>query len=262
MNKCIPLLLAICLVAACRNHSSEETSAIPSSAEKLYRQTEAHPDSAGLRLQLVDALDSLGEYPGALAQMDSLIRRDSLNYGFWYRKSLLQQESRDTAGALHSLRYAIRIYPAPDALLAAANLFAEKRDSTALVLANQVASMHLGREYAAHCYFISGVYYARTGRKEKAMADFNACISNDFQYTEAYMEKGFLYYDNKQIKEAMQVFNTLVTVKNTYADGYYWLAKCQEALNQQPDALRNYQRALQLDPSIKEAAEGAERLRR
>ena len=120
----------------------------------------------------------------------------------------------------------------------------------------------MGREYTAHAAFIEGVYYARTGSKEKAMNAFNTCIANDLNYTEAYMEKGFLYYDDKKISEALQVFQTLVKVKNTYADGYYWSAKCYEALNNKTEAIAYYQKSLVLDPKLKEAGEALKRLER
>ncbi|MCW3087830.1 MAG: tetratricopeptide repeat protein, partial [Sediminibacterium sp.] len=207
-----------------------------------------------------DALDSLGAPKQALGQMDSLLVRDSLNYGLWYRKALLQEHAADTAGALKSYQYAIRVYPAPDALLGAANLLAEQKDSRSLLLCRQVEQLRLGREYTAHCSFISGVYYARTGDRTKAIESFNTCINNDMNYTEAYMEKGFLFYENKQFKEATQVFLTLTRVRNTYADGYYWLAKCYEAQANSTDAIANYRTALTLDPKLLEASAALQRL--
>lgn len=265
MKKWTPALLLF-LAIGCRNEPKEkgpatlQKNAMPAHIQRLLVKSAQNPDSVGLRFQLIDALDSMGATRQAMAQMDSLIRKDSLNYGFWYRKALLQENSKDTMGALHSYRYAIRIYPAPDALLAAANLLAEKKDPTALLLCKQVAGLHLGKEYTAHVYFISGVYYARSGNRQKAMEAFNNCIYNDFNYMEAYMEKGFLYYDNNKPNEALNIFQTVVAIKNTYPDGYYWLAKCQEALNDTNGAKDNYQKALVLDSKLTEAKEALKRL--
>lgn len=233
---------------------------MPAPVQELFKKTAANPDSISLRLQLVNALDSLGAYKQALGQMDSLIRKDSLNYGLWYRKALLQESTKDTTGALRSYRYAIRIYPSPDAQLGAANLLAERKDSTALLICRQVAALNMGREYNAHCHFITGIYFARTGNKQKAIQAFNNTIINDLNYTEAYMEKGFLFYDDKQYSDALQVYQTLITVKNTYADGYYWLAKTQEAMNNKAAAIDNYQKSLTLDPKLKEATAALQRL--
>ena len=258
--------LILLLVAACKNdpkHKAPEAlqkDEMPPPVKQLYAKLDEHRDSIGLRLRLVNALDSLGAFKQAMVQMDSLIKKDSLNYGLWYRKALLQENTHDTSGALKSYRYAIRVYPSPDAMLAAANLLAEKKDSIALQLCKQVADFRMGREYTAHCSFITGIYYARTGNKQKAMDAFNKTLINDLNYMEAYMEKGFLLYDATKTKEALQVFQTAVTVKNTYADGYYWIAKCDEVLNNKTEAINNYQKAVTLDPTLKEAAASLQRL--
>ena len=260
------LALSALLIIACNEPVKPKTpdtltkDEMPAPVQQLFKKINANPDSIGLRLQLVNALDSLGAFGQALGQMDSLIKKDSLNYGLWYRKALLQESTEDTTGALRSYRYAIRIYPSPDAQLAAANLLAERKDSTALLLCRQVASFNMGREYNAHCHFITGVYFARTGNKQKALTAFNNTIINDFNYTEAYMEKGFLFYDDKKYTEALQVYQTLVTIKNTYADGYYWLAKTQEAMNNKAEAINNYQKSLTLDPKLTEASAALQRL--
>ena len=259
-------LLLVLFFAACNSEPKNTTpdaltkDEMPASIRQLFSKLDQNPDSVGLRLRLVDALDSLGAFQQALGQMDSLIKNDSLNYGLWYRKAQLQENTKDTTGALKSYRYAIRVYPAPDAMLAAANLLAEKKDSTALLICKQVEEFRIGREYTAHSRFITGVYYARTGNRQKAMEAFNTCITNDFTYAEAYMEKGFLLYDDKKLKEAQAVFQTLTKVKNTYPDGYYWLAKCDEVLNNKPEAIGNYQKALMLDPKLKEAEASLKRL--
>jgi len=254
------------LFTACKNDSKVilpdnlPKDEMPAPVQELFGSLEKYPDSIGLRLRLVNALDSLGAYRQALVQMDSLIKKDSLNYAFWYRKALLQENTKDTSGALRSYRYAIRIYPSPDAMLAAANLLAEKKDSTSLLICQKVEALRLGREYTAHCNFITGIFYARTGNQQKAIELFNNCIRNDLNYMEAYMEKGFLYFDSQKIREALEVFQTVVTVKNTYADGYYWIAKCEEKLKHPVEAIDNYKKSLTLDPELHEAADALKRL--
>lgn len=233
---------------------------IPAFAQKLYDQVAKYPDSTALRIQLVNALDSIGELSPALAQMDSLIVRDSLNFGIWFHKAQLSEKANDTVGALRAYDKAARIYPSPDALLSMANLYAEKKDIKAIILCDQVERLRLGREYLAHCSFIKGVYYARTGELVKALTSFDRCIANDYQYMEAYMEKGFVYYDTKQSEKAIAVFNQAIEIRPTYADAFYWLGKIYERNGDQENAIKDYQRSLVLDPSIKEAKDALQRL--
>ncbi|MGG2334294.1 tetratricopeptide repeat protein, partial [Salmonella enterica] len=87
------------------------------------------------------------------------------------------------------------------------------------------------------------------------------CIKENYTYMEAYMEKGFIYYDAKKINEALQIFQMAANINNTYADAYYWQAKCYEALNKKENAIKNYQLALKIDEHLKEATQALERLK-
>jgi len=260
--KWISALLLILLTACQQKGRKPEQKAaeIPAEAQNLYKAVNLYPDSISLRVQLVNALDSAGALPLALAQMDSLIKRDSANFGIWFHKAQLSEKAMDTSMALQSYRMAVRIYPSPDALLAMANLLAEKKNEQAVVICDEVESMRLGREYLAHTSFIKGVYFARTGDIVKAMASFDRCMGNDYQYMEAYMEKGFLYYDTKQTDKAISIFEKALEIRPTYADASYWLAKCFETKGEKEKAITEYQKALVLDPSIKEATEALKRL--
>lgn len=256
------LLLVLSLVIACKQGNKEESKEleIPPMAQALYDAVGLYPDSTALRVKLVNALDSAGAMKLALAQMDSLIKRDSANFGIWFHKAQLSEKAADTVMALNAYQKAARIYPSPDALLSMANIYAERKDDRAIQLSDEVEALRLGREYLAHCSFIKGVYYARSGDLVKAFASFDRCIGNDYQYMEAYMEKGFLYFDHQQIDKATTVFESALEIRPTYADASYWLAKCFEQKGEKENAIAQYQKALVLDPNIEEAKTALKRL--
>ncbi|OYY21949.1 MAG: hypothetical protein B7Y15_13675 [Bacteroidetes bacterium 24-39-8] len=259
------LIVGLLLVFACKNKEQKADSLkneqFSQEVEQLLDNVIKHPDSIGLRVQLVDALDSMGKFQLAMVQMDSLIKKDSGNFGLWFKLGSLKERSGDTLAAIGAYGIAAKIYPTPDVLLTLGNLFAETKDSRVFNTVKQVAQMRLGRTYQSHCDFIIGVYYARTGNSSSAISQFNACINNNYGYLEAYMEKGFLFYDAKKYPEANQVFQTVVTIKNNYADGYYWLGKTAEALQQKQEAINQYERSLALDPNLKEAGSAISRLK-
>lgn len=257
------LSLVVFSIIACNSKNKEADSnelEIPPMAQALYDAVGKYPDSTALRVKLVNALDSAGAMKLALAQMDSLIKRDSANFGIWFHKAQLSEKVSDTIMALNAYQKAASIYPSPDALLSMANIYAEKKDVQAIRLCDEVEALRLGREYLAHCSFIKGVYYARTGELVKAFASFDRCIGNDYQYMEAYMEKGFLYFDNQQPDKAITVFESALEIRPTYADASYWLAKCMEQKGEKENAIVQYQKALVLDPNIEEAKEALKRL--
>lgn len=263
MKNWLAIAVLSVIVVSCGQNEDKEKAADPAKAQvvdKLSEQVERNPDSASLRMRLINALDSLQSYDKAIAQTDSLIKRDSLNNGLWFTKAQLQESKKDTTAAIKSYERAIRIYPSVEAQLNLANLFAENRNKNALALCNNVVSMGLGRETDADCDFIAGVYFARSGNNKQALQLFDKAINENYTLMEAYMEKGFVYYESKDYQQALKTFQTAITVNNTYADAYYWQAKCYEGLGNKTEAVVNYKRSLGLDKKLKEAADAIKRL--
>lgn len=261
------LIFAAILIQACGNDKQAEQkvkntieTAMPAEVAALQRSLESEPNNSAARLQLINSLDSLQLYTQAIRQTDSLIKKDSLNNEYWFLKGQLQESSGDTANAIISYERAVRIYPSEKILLYLANLFAEKKNKKALFVCQNIRNNTTDRETLAYCDFIEGIYFARINEDKKALESFEKALIQNYTLMEAYMEKGFILYDNKKWKDAAEVFNTAITVKNTYADAYYWLAKTQEAMNNHKDALLNYQRSYGLDKTLTQAKTAIERL--
>lgn len=244
---------------------SESTTAItqnviPPEVAQMYVQVRQYPDSAGLRLKLAISLDSIQAYKEALTQMDSLIYKDSLNYGLWYTNGRIAEDSGDTLQAMQSYDRAIRIYPSADAMLSLANLYAEQKNERALIICSNVKRLRLGREYDAHADFISGVYNARTKNIPAALKFFDACIANDYTYMEAYIEKGLVYFDSKQYREALNVFSFASKVNALDPDPYYWLGRCYEMMNVKDSAVLRFKQSLNLNKGDKATQDALKRL--
>jgi tetratricopeptide (TPR) repeat protein len=262
-----PIIYAsLFLLFACNSQPKDQKkpkkeSILPEEIARLDKLAKQFPDSLGLHMRLVNALDSLGEYEPAIIELNTLIKKDSSNFGLWFKKAQLSEQLKDTITAIKSYSRAANIYASPDALLALANLYAETKNSQALELCQKVADLRMGRTYQSHCDFIAGIYFSRIGNSAKAIQLFTNCIANNYTYMEAYMEIGFIYYDKKQFSEALKTFQTAITVRNNYPDGYYWLGKTNEANKNNVAAIENYEKALSLDPKLKEAEQAINRLK-
>jgi tetratricopeptide (TPR) repeat protein len=260
----LPVLSFLLLMICCKDKTKPDQTAdgkkIPAYVTDLMERVKKYPDSTGLRFRLVDALDSLGMYKEGLAQIDSLISKDSLNNSLWMRKGMLQERAKDTASAIISYARSINIYPAIDAQLYLANLLAERKNDTALLLVNAVSRTMFDRRTLAECDFIAGIYHARKGNVQMAVQLFDRCISNDLKFMEAYIEKGVLFYDQKKFDEALRVFQAAANVEPTYADAFYWQAKTYEATGKIKEAIDLYNQSLRLDPNMKEASDALARL--
>lgn len=259
----VTTFLLVIVLFSCTDSTTKKTTSnqFPQYINELIILSKKYPDSLSLKVSLVNALDSLGFYKEAIQQVDSLITTDSLNFGFWNAKAHLQENAKDTFAAIISYKRALRIYAAPDVMLTLANLYAETKNDTALLLCKEVNNLSGDRKYTADCKFIEGIYFARKGNTQKAIELFDECINNRYTYIVAYLEKGFIYYDSKQYKEALDIFTLAATVSNAYADAYYWQAKCHEAMNNKKEALVNYEKALALDKNLTEAEEAMEKLK-
>lgn len=263
MKTLILFFVSVIFLCSCGDDNSEQPDdkIQTGEVEGLTKQVEQNPDSIGLRMKLINSLDSLKLYDKAIANTDSLIKRDSLNSGLWLTKAQLQENNKDTSNAITSYKRALRIYPSVDAQLYLANLFAETKNPDALKLCANVKKMRLGRENDANSNFIAGIYFSRTGNEKQALELFDQAINDNYTLMEAYMEKGFIYYDNKKFSDAQKIYDKAITVNNTYADAYYWKAKCLEAMGNRADALTNYERALGLDRQMQAAREAIDRMK-
>jgi len=259
-------LTFIFILASCNNNSTTqkgETQVVDSvkkEVEDMKKEVNKFPDSIPLKVQFIDALDSMKQYKEAIAQIDCLIIKDRFNNNLWLRKGQILREKGDTLQAIDALNHSAAIYPSPDILLELANLYAEKKNPKVLEICENIKKMSLGQTTDSYASFFQGVYYARTKQRDKAQQYFDLAIGDNYTFPDAYLEKGYLYYDNKQYKQALAIFQKLNDINNANANGYYWQAKCFEVMKNKEEALTNYQKAYGLDKSMTEAKAAMDRL--
>jgi tetratricopeptide (TPR) repeat protein len=253
-------MIVFCIACNSSTNNNTENKKNTDFLEQLKEQIAQNPDSIELRQAFIYTLDSMAMYQEAIHELDVIIKNDSLNAGNWYYKAQLLEKAKDTAAAIVNYKRAIRIYRSPDILLSLANLYAEAKNDTALLICIEIEDTYTDKKYSADCLFISGVYFARIGNTDKAIKLFDLCINTSYSYIVAYLEKGFIYYDKKDYKKALAIFELATKVNNTYADAYYWQAKTYEALNDKTNAIAYYEKALYLDKQLKEAQDALKRL--
>ena len=133
MNKRF-LYIPLLFILSCTNQTKDKNSTkqnlvLPEEISRLNQLAKQFPDSVGLHMRLVNALDSMGSYALALEELNTLIKNDSSNFGLWFKKAQLSENLKDTLAAIKSYSRAANIYASPDAMLALANLLAETKNS-------------------------------------------------------------------------------------------------------------------------------------
>jgi tetratricopeptide (TPR) repeat protein len=218
------------------------------------------PSSRELKRILGEAYAQSGQSKDALQLYDSVLKNDPDDFEAWYEKGMLLAKIKDTAKAIAALKSAYSIQPISTYALELAHLYAETNNPLSLQLCDLVISKDSARELIDP-FFIKGIYYANTRQYEPAIGQFDSCIHRDWKFTEAYIEKGIVLFDQKNYDVAMNTFRMAATVSNTYPDAYYWMGRCYEVIHKTEDAIEYYQRAAALDKNFTEAKEAIKRLK-
>lgn len=253
-----------------RDSSEEVTLAYVSNLFLINRPREAmrllengakrFPDNPDFRRRLSEAYLATGRGEDALAEYDNMLQTDSLNFEAWYEKGLLLIQMDDTAAAIDALARSYALQPLSMNGLALANLYAETKNARAVVVADEIISKDSLSE-SLDPIFIKGIYYSNTRQYPQAIEQFDKCIRADWKFTDAYIEKGIILYEQKNIDEALQTFKMANTVSATNADAYYWQGRCYELAGKKDEAIENYARAYALDRDFIEAKKALDRLR-
>jgi tetratricopeptide (TPR) repeat protein len=219
------------------------------------------PENPEFRRRLSEAYLQTGRSQEALIQYDDMLKADSTNFEAWYEKGLLLVQMEDTVAAIEALTRSYTLQPLSMNGLALANLYAETKNPMAVTIADEIIRKDSLAE-TLDPLFIKGIYYSNTNQYPQALEQFEACIRADWKFTDAYIEKGIILYEQNNIDEALLTFKMANTVSSTNADAYYWQGRCYEAAGKKDEALDNYLRAYRLDRSFVEAKAGIDRMKK
>ena len=219
------------------------------------------PGNAEFRRRLSEAYIQTGYSTKAMEQYDSILREDSTNFEAWYEKGMLLAEMKDTSGALYAFERSYSLQPLTLNALPLANLYAETKNPKAIALCDELIMKDSAGE-SLDPIFIKGIFYANTKQYRLAIEQFDECIRKDWKFTDAYLEKGIVLFENKNIDEALQTFKLASTISPRNADTYYWQGRCFEAIGKKEEAMDNYIRAYTLDRSFIEAKQHIDNLRK
>ena len=218
------------------------------------------PESIPLKISLARGYQQKGNFEKAIAICNQLIEQypGQLD-AFQLKAEMLQVENKDEE-ALLTLEKAYSYAPG-DAEIAhsLAFAYAEAKNVKAIALSDSLIAADTEGKHAEPYYF-KGVYYANIGNKTGALVFFNQAIQHDYYFLDAYMEKGNMFYNAKNYREALETFQLASKVSPTFAEAYFWLGKTNEALGNKDEAKLDYQRAYGLDKSMKEAKEAADKI--
>ena len=234
----------------------------PREAVKILEEAaKKFPSDSEIRRRLSEAYKQNEYYEKAMAQLDSMLQSDSSNFEAWYEKGKLLAQLKDTTKALAAFEQSYQLQPLSLSGVPLAELYAETKNPRAIQICDELIKKDSAGE-SLDPIFIKGVYFSNTRQHKHAIEQFDECIRKDWKFTEAYIEKGIVLYEMKNIDEALQTFKLASTISPRDADTYYWQGRCYEAIGKKEDAMDNYIRAYSLDRNFVQARQRLENLRK
>lgn len=218
------------------------------------------PESLLLNLTLARSYDVQGKTDEALQLLSKLIDSNPEQVDLLKMKANLLGKKGDETEALQLLEKSYNLAPYDVELnYILALKYAESKNPRILQLCDSLAKADsLGQH--AEPYYYKGIYYSTINDKATALRMFDEAVKHDYYFLDGYIEKGALLFEMKKYTDALPVLNLALTISPKYADTYYWIAKCQQALGQKEEAKLNYQRAFGLDQAFTAAKDSAAKL--
>lgn len=259
---CMLVSFTCLIIAGCgeENKPLPETDSSPD-LKGLEFAVKQFPDSMELLYNLMDEYRDRGMYDSAISLLDQRIKVDTGDAHLWSMKATLYFENGDTLAAANALEGAIDIYPMPEYLVALGTIYAGLKNTNSILIANHLLNTG-SRKYFDDAYFIKGLYYNFDHQYGKAISVLDSCLALNYNYMYAYREKAIALYHLARYEEAVAVLIRAVTFQNSYDEGYYWLGRNYEKLNNPEKAIESYQNALLYDPNYIEAKEALKRLQK
>jgi tetratricopeptide (TPR) repeat protein len=219
------------------------------------------PKSTLLKITLARAFNLQGKTIDALKVCNEILAGNPQQVDVIKIKAELLDKQGKGTEAITILEQAYQITPYDINLnYELAYRYAETKNPAVVRLCDSLSKVDTSNNHAEPAYY-KGIYFSNIGDKQNAIIQFNIAIQQDYYYLNAHIEKGRVLYDQKKYTEALKTFKLPNTISPDFADAWYWLGKCQEAMGNKEDAKLNYQRAYGLDKTFTEAKEAAESIK-
>lgn len=219
------------------------------------------PNSFLLELSLARAYAARNETDAALQTCNLILDKNPQQVDVLKLKADLLGRKGYPAESVTTLEKAYQLTPFDVELnYMLALKYAETKNSQVLSLCDSLIRMDTLATHAEP-YYYKGIYYSNINDKARAISFFDEAVRHNYNFLDAYIEKGAIFFDLKKYDEAIKVFNLVLTISPEFPDSYYWIGKCQQAKGKKEEAKLNYQRAYSLDNTFTAAKDSANKLK-
>lgn len=197
-------------------------------------------------------------YEKAIQQLNQSLQQDDKLSEAYYLKGRIYKEIGDTSLSASSYQTAIEVDPNYyDPYVEVALLYAKAKSDLAIEYNTTAIEI---RPKSIEARYNLAIYLQETGfrdseRYERALNQYKKILEIDPNNASASFNTGFVYLEYLQNYEAgIEAFTNSIDLLPNYTQAYYNRGLCFESLGNKPEALKNYNTALTIDPTFTQAA--------
>lgn len=233
----------------------------PEAATKaLLRNLEESPGNVNVRLLLSRAYLASKNAAAAQDQISKILAAAPKHTAALMIQAQIKAAQQDTTAAIGILKTLQAADPRNyDATFQLADWY--KASGNPEAITQYEAAFRIDTTDAAPLFEI-GDYYEKQQQPQKAKAAYRLCLSNDRDYTDAYLQLGKILLAEDSTEKALRHFNMAINVMPNSAAAYYNKGLCFEKLHQKDSAVAAYNQSLVFDKTQQEAVAGLKRLRK
>jgi tetratricopeptide (TPR) repeat protein len=219
-----------------------------------------NPKDESAHLKLAKLFFYTKDYTKAFAEINTVLRQDVYNPEGYFLKGMIYKDLKDTAHAVSSFQTAVQVAPDyREAVVQLGLMYSMKKDVLALQYFDNAFKLDSNDVFPL---FAKGVFYQNMNDFETAKQAYTKVILTDRDYTDAYLNMGYILLQQDSVEKAKRQFDLVTQLQPDDAEAYYNRGLCSELMGNKQEAIKDYEQALVFAKDYKEPAEGLKRLKK
>jgi tetratricopeptide (TPR) repeat protein len=231
---------------------------ITGSIKWLEKALRLNPSDPAAHLKMAKMFVYTKDYTTAFKEINTALRQDVYNPEGYFLKGIIYKDLKDTAKAISSFETAASVAGGyRDADIQLGLLYSAKKDPLAL--------KYFDKAYKADTtdvfpLYAKGVYYQDSKDYEAAKAAYRNVILHERDYTNAYLNMGYVYMQQDSLDKAYRQYDLLTQLDPSNEEAYYNRGLVNELMGKKAEAIADYKQALVFSPDYAEPQEALKRL--